>query len=132
MKTPVRVTPEIVAEHGWPTVFEQALFNALARAGLLLPDRNDNGRLPREYAPPAEFSLSSVPSSGRLAFTVFVNVVHQELHVIHRRFRNDAVAQVKNMPGLTVNAFQQRLALPRRTLNPIRMKPEPIKGETPC
>ena len=45
------------AEQGWPERHEASLFNALARAGLLIPDRNGQGRLPREYAPPADYSL---------------------------------------------------------------------------
>ena len=45
------------AEHGWPERFEESLFHALSRAGLLIPDRNNKGRLPREYAPPADYSL---------------------------------------------------------------------------
>ena len=45
------------AEHGWPEAQEPALFAALARAGLLIPDRNERDRLPRAYAPPADFNL---------------------------------------------------------------------------
>lgn len=45
------------AEHGWPAGREKSLMSALARAGLLIPDRNDAGLLPREYAPPADFNL---------------------------------------------------------------------------
>ena len=45
------------ALHGWPRRFEAQLFEALTRAGLLIPDRNDDGLLPRAYAPPADFSL---------------------------------------------------------------------------
>jgi len=45
------------AEQGWPTAYEPSVFDALARAGLLIPDRNAAGRLPREYAPPANFNL---------------------------------------------------------------------------
>ncbi len=45
------------AEQGWPQAYEPALFTALARAGLLIPDRNEHGRLPRRYAPPADFHL---------------------------------------------------------------------------
>ena len=44
-------------ENGWDPKFEPSLFNALARAGLLIPDRNENGRLPRAYQPPADFNL---------------------------------------------------------------------------
>lgn len=42
---------------GWPEAAEPALFQALAAQGLLIPDRNDDGRLPRAYAPPADFAL---------------------------------------------------------------------------
>ena len=45
------------AEQGWDPSFETAIFSALARASLLIPDRNAQGRLPREYAPPADHSL---------------------------------------------------------------------------
>lgn len=45
------------AEQGWEAEFEPSIFNALARAGLLIPDRNATGRLPRAYAPPADFNL---------------------------------------------------------------------------
>jgi len=45
------------AEQGWDATFEPSIFDALARAGLLIPDRNELGRLPREYIPPANFSL---------------------------------------------------------------------------
>ena len=45
------------AESGWPRELEPALFNALDRAGLLIPDRNPAGLLPRVYAPPEDFSL---------------------------------------------------------------------------
>ncbi len=45
------------AEGGWPQSQEASLFSALARAGLLIPDRNASGRLPRNYAPPADFNL---------------------------------------------------------------------------
>lgn len=45
------------AEAGWPEEFEPSLFAALKRAGLLIPDRNGQGRLPREYRPPADFHL---------------------------------------------------------------------------
>lgn len=42
---------------GWDKGFEPAIFAALAKAGLLIPDRTENGRLPRAYAPPADFNL---------------------------------------------------------------------------
>jgi hypothetical protein len=45
------------AEFGWPAGFEPSLFDALKRGGLLIPDRNDQGRLPRQYQPPADFHL---------------------------------------------------------------------------
>ena len=45
------------AEQGWPTNQEATLFKALERQGLLIPDRAENGRLPREYQPPADFQL---------------------------------------------------------------------------
>jgi len=45
------------AEHGWEKQFEASIFDALTRASLLIPDRTASGRLPREYVPPADFSL---------------------------------------------------------------------------
>ncbi|MEM7003130.1 MAG: hypothetical protein AAF529_20245 [Pseudomonadota bacterium] len=45
------------AEPGWETQFEPALMQALARNGLLIPDRTAQGRLPRDYTPPANFDL---------------------------------------------------------------------------
>ena len=45
------------AEAGWPTHYEASIRQALARAGLLIPDRNAEGRYPREYAPPADYAL---------------------------------------------------------------------------
>jgi len=45
------------AEQGWAESFEPAIFAALSRASLLIPDRNSQGRLPRVYAPPADFQL---------------------------------------------------------------------------
>ncbi len=42
---------------GWPKSAEPALFAALARQGLLIPDRNDADLIPRSYAPPADFAL---------------------------------------------------------------------------
>jgi hypothetical protein len=45
------------AERGWPKQWEDTLFAALGRAGLLIPDRNRAGRLPREYQPPSDFAL---------------------------------------------------------------------------
>ena len=42
---------------GFARHYEQTLFDALGRAGLLIPDRNENGLLPREYAPPADYAL---------------------------------------------------------------------------
>ena len=45
------------AQAGWPTQFEGSLKQALGRAGLLIPDRNEQGRYPLEYAPPADFAL---------------------------------------------------------------------------
>ena len=42
---------------GWPRQMEPALLSALDRAGLLIPDRNEQGLYPREYAPPADFNL---------------------------------------------------------------------------
>jgi hypothetical protein len=45
------------AEHGWDPVFEAGIFKALSSAGLLIPDRNQDGRLPREYQPPADYNL---------------------------------------------------------------------------
>ena len=45
------------AETGWPREHEAGLFKALAAAGLLIPDRNERGLLPREYQPPADHAL---------------------------------------------------------------------------
>lgn len=45
------------AARGWPEAFEPNILQALGRAGLLIPDRNDHGLYPREYAPPADFAL---------------------------------------------------------------------------
>ena len=45
------------ATQGWDTQFDETIFIALSKAGLLIPDRNDLGRLPRVYAPPADFKL---------------------------------------------------------------------------
>lgn len=45
------------AESGWPTQFEAAVKQALSRAGLLIPDRNERGLYPRTYAPPADHAL---------------------------------------------------------------------------
>ena len=33
------------------------MFAALANASLLIPDRNLEGLLPREYAPPSDYAL---------------------------------------------------------------------------
>ena len=45
------------AQDGWPKEAETILFAALAKAGLLIPDRNDRGLLPRQYAPPKDYAL---------------------------------------------------------------------------
>ena len=45
------------AQDGWPRQAEPILFAALAKAGLLIPDRNDRGLLPRQYAPPQDYAL---------------------------------------------------------------------------
>ena len=45
------------AEDGWPKETEPVLFAALANAGLLIPDRNEKGLLPRAYAPPSDYAL---------------------------------------------------------------------------
>ncbi|MEM9623028.1 MAG: hypothetical protein AAF993_15360 [Pseudomonadota bacterium] len=45
------------ASSGWPPEFEPALRQALARQGLLIPDRNSQQRLPRDYQPPADYAL---------------------------------------------------------------------------
>jgi len=45
------------AAQGWDETWEPHLFQALQRAGLIIPDRNPLGRLPRCYAPPADYSL---------------------------------------------------------------------------
>ena len=49
------------AQEGWPKEAESILFAALAKAGLLMPDRNDRGLLPRQYAPPKDYALKSSP-----------------------------------------------------------------------
>ncbi len=45
------------AAKGWPKEYEPSLFQALQRAGLLIPDRNPLKLLPREYHPPGDFAL---------------------------------------------------------------------------
>ena len=45
------------ALNGWPKEAEPVLFAALAKAGLLIPDRNDRGLLPRQYVPPKDYAL---------------------------------------------------------------------------
>ncbi|MFL2518575.1 MAG: hypothetical protein ACJ0Q8_06865 [Candidatus Azotimanducaceae bacterium] len=45
------------AEIGWPKEAEPVLFMALAKAGLLIPDRNGRGLLPRHYSPPEDYAL---------------------------------------------------------------------------
>ncbi len=45
------------AQYGWPKKAEPILFAALAEAGLLIPDRNNRGLLPRQYAPPKDYAL---------------------------------------------------------------------------
>lgn len=45
------------ADEGWAEKDEPTLFQALSRQGLLIPDRNARGRLPRKYAPPANYDL---------------------------------------------------------------------------
>ena len=45
------------AQDGWPKEAEPILFAALARAGLLIQDRNDRDMLPRQYAPPKDYAL---------------------------------------------------------------------------
>ena len=45
------------AADGWPKDCEDQVMRALAAAGLLIPDRNEAGRLPRAYQPPADFNL---------------------------------------------------------------------------
>ena len=45
------------AENGWAKDAEPVLFAALASAGLLIPDRNEQGFLPRAYAPPSDYAL---------------------------------------------------------------------------
>lgn len=46
-----------LAAEGWPVSAETELFKALAKQGLLIADRNEKNRLPRDYAPPADFAL---------------------------------------------------------------------------
>ncbi|MBK88924.1 MAG: hypothetical protein CMQ44_08720 [Gammaproteobacteria bacterium] len=45
------------AAGGWARSAEPILFAALAQAGLLIPDRNDSGLLPRAYMPPEDYAL---------------------------------------------------------------------------
>lgn len=45
------------AANGWPQAAEPTLFQALASQGLLIPDRNTAGLLPRDYAPPSDYAL---------------------------------------------------------------------------
>ncbi len=42
---------------GWLEQHEPLLRQALASAGLFIPDRNADGRLPFRYAPPSDFQL---------------------------------------------------------------------------
>ena len=46
-----------VNEQGWLLQHETLLRQALASAGLFIPDRNADGRLPFRYAPPNDFQL---------------------------------------------------------------------------
>ena len=46
-----------LAAEGWPPSAEPVLFRALAKQGLLIADRNEANRLPRDYAPPADYAL---------------------------------------------------------------------------
>jgi len=45
------------AGQGWPEQYETHMLQALARSGLLTPDRNEHKRLPRNYLPPQDFAL---------------------------------------------------------------------------
>ena len=45
------------AEKGWANQYQEILFEALRRNGLLIPDRNRDGLLPRDYLPPKDFNL---------------------------------------------------------------------------
>ena len=45
------------AEFGWAVHHEANIKQALGRAGLLIPDRNERGLYPRSYAPPADHAL---------------------------------------------------------------------------
>ncbi len=45
------------AAQGWPKHQEPVLMQAMTRQGLLIPDRNERGLLPQEYAGPADFNL---------------------------------------------------------------------------
>ena len=45
------------AQDSWPKEAEPILFAALAKAGLLIPDRNDRDLLPRQYALPKDCAL---------------------------------------------------------------------------
>ena len=45
------------AEKGWATQHESILFEALKKNGLLIPDRNREDLLPRDYLPPKDFNL---------------------------------------------------------------------------
>tara|TARA_E500000331_G_scaffold2471_1_gene2602 strand:+ start:1160 stop:1393 length:234 start_codon:yes stop_codon:yes gene_type:complete len=45
------------AEKGWANQHQEILFEALKRNGLLIPDRNHEGLLPRDYLPPKDFNL---------------------------------------------------------------------------
>ena len=42
-----------------------------------------------------------------------MNIVHQKLNVIHRGFRDDAVAQIEDMPRPAIDLVQQPLGLGR-------------------
>ncbi len=43
--------------HGWDSVHEPRLRAGLAKNGLLIPDRTDDGLWPFRYAPPSDFQL---------------------------------------------------------------------------
>ena len=45
------------AEKGWANQHEPILFEALKKNGLLIPDRNLEDLLPRDYLPPKDFNL---------------------------------------------------------------------------
>jgi len=47
----------VEAADGWDDQHQLTLFEALQKNSLLIPDRNEQGLLPREYQPPLDFNI---------------------------------------------------------------------------